>query len=173
MTARGEHLKSVLFPKQFDFVFLRHSYYFIGGLAVIGVVLMIIGFRIIVRAHCTLHIASAFRLPCIAPIVQSQVIEQGRTISQALCAVAAARGYPAAAASAAADQRARDDHPADPADGDGLVAPLGQYPPAQRPQGLLHVPLSHRRRRRHQLRLLRQGVHLTLTLSHCALLLLS
>ena len=69
MTARGELLKSVLFPKQFDFVFLRHSYYFIGGLAVIGVALMIIGFVLIVRKHCTLHIASAhrFRLLCIAP----------------------------------------------------------------------------------------------------------
>ena len=76
MTARGELLKSVLFPKQFDFVFLRHSYYFIGGLAVIGVVLMIIGFRIIVHAHFTLAsflcIAFAFLLLCIAPIPLAQ-----------------------------------------------------------------------------------------------------
>lgn len=55
MTARGELLKSVLFPKAFDFVFLRHSYYFIGGLAVIGIILMIIGFIVIVSCpvHCS------------------------------------------------------------------------------------------------------------------------
>lgn len=56
MTARGEMLKSVLFPKQFDFLFLRHSYYFIGGLAVIGIVLMIIGFVLLVRLSlCFAH----------------------------------------------------------------------------------------------------------------------
>lgn len=59
MTARGELLKSVLFPKAFDFVFLRHSYYFIGGLAVIGIILMIIGFKVIVR--CSVHCSAVTR----------------------------------------------------------------------------------------------------------------